>query len=262
MKNQLLKCLNDSRRFYQVHMMNDKKNENVDELAGKIAQLAVALKKELKILTSGNLELFGWSHRIMNIVAENFISNFFAENVYTDTEDNDSPTVQCTFTLPSRRTKYTTPSSTESESSNTRKKYAERVPKMERQSKHHFHEADNSSGGDENYDGSDETTLYHLAKRCTAKNKGRRESSDNISTSNSESIFETEFKSNFVAEPVDPLLERQQPTGGNVVHCSLTLDTPYSKGKLRETVPRSRIISSDPNETEREDNDRQVNKFQ
>lgn len=33
--------------------MNDKKNENVDELAGKIAELAVELKKEIKNLTSG-----------------------------------------------------------------------------------------------------------------------------------------------------------------------------------------------------------------
>ncbi len=36
--------------------MNNKKNENVDELAAKIADLAVALKKEIKILTAGEEE--------------------------------------------------------------------------------------------------------------------------------------------------------------------------------------------------------------
>lgn len=33
--------------------MNHKKNENVDELAGKIAELAIELKNELKTFTSG-----------------------------------------------------------------------------------------------------------------------------------------------------------------------------------------------------------------
>ena len=33
--------------------MNSKKNENVDELANRIAELAVELKKEIKNLTTG-----------------------------------------------------------------------------------------------------------------------------------------------------------------------------------------------------------------
>lgn len=35
--------------------MNDKKNENVDELASRIAELAIELKREIKNLTSGKL---------------------------------------------------------------------------------------------------------------------------------------------------------------------------------------------------------------
>lgn len=38
--------------------MNNKKNENCEDLAVKIADLAVALKKEIKILTSGKRIIF------------------------------------------------------------------------------------------------------------------------------------------------------------------------------------------------------------
>lgn len=159
---------------------------------------------------------------------------YCGEDAYTDTEENDSPTVHCTFTLPSWRVKHTTPSSTESESSNTRNKYADAKPsKNERHRTKHYKD-DNSSGGDENYDGGDETTVY-LDLRTIKTNKGRRESSDNISTSNSESLtYAKNFGGSVSPEPND-----------EVLHCSLTLDrhsgneikTNYCKEKrLNNTV--------------------------
>ncbi len=156
------------------------------------------------------------------------------EDLYSDTEDNDSPTVHCTFTLPSWRVKYTTPSSTESESSN-RNKYADgRQARSERQRKH-FKE-DNSSGGDENYDGSDETTM-HLELR-SRKSQSRRESSDNISTSNSESIVNSEIKDRFTKN------HRVSPDPNQeILHCSLVLEGKPGYDE-KESYAKSRRLHS------------------
>ena len=42
----------------QVHTLNTHKNEDSDELAVQIAELAVTLKKKIKRLTHGNLKYF------------------------------------------------------------------------------------------------------------------------------------------------------------------------------------------------------------
>lgn len=50
------KCsLNVGKNSLQVRNTSNKKNEKVDDLTVKIAELAVALKKEIKILTSGEI---------------------------------------------------------------------------------------------------------------------------------------------------------------------------------------------------------------
>lgn len=182
--------------------------------------------------------------------------------MYTDTEENDSPTVHCTFTLPSWRVKHTTPSSTESESSNTRNKYADAKPSKNERHRKHYKE-DNSSGGDENYDGGDETTVY-LDLRAI-KTKERRESSDNISTSNSESMVSTEAKypkNSISPEPID---------NEEVLYCCLTLDghsgneikTNYCKEKrLSNAIEQGKYVQSDAAEGDRQlygsDNEDQV----
>lgn len=153
--------------------------------------------------------------------------------MYTDTEgnENDSPTVHCTFTLPSWRVKHTTPSSTESESSNTRNKYADAKPsKSDRHRKHYKETADNSSGGDENYDAGDETTVYLDLRNITKKEataggvggSSRRESSDNISTSNSDSFLGSSETARYAATGA----KYEEPADNEeVLYCSLTLDS-------------------------------------
>lgn len=171
---------------------------------------------------------------------ENFEADGFQYNLddtYTDTEDNDSPTVHCTFTLPSWRVKYTTPSSTESESSNIRNKYVDSRPNKNDRQRKHFKE-DNSSGCDENYDGSDETTLYLDLRPM--KNNERRGSSDNISTSNSESIVSSETKDKFAKNcsiSPEPVVNVDQ----EVLHCSLILDG-QNKTEVKENYSKEKIL--------------------
>lgn len=179
--------------------------------------------------------------------AKNFDDRFAfgGEDLYSDIEDNESPTVHCTFTLPSWRVKCTTPSSTESESSNTRNKYLEgRALKNERLRKHLYKE-DNSSGGDENYDGSDETTLY-LDLR-PVKGKERRESSDNISTSNSESIVGSGNRRKYdkttaspSPEPPDRVLQHDSE---DIFHWSLTIDG-EKPGEIRQNHNKAQKVGA------------------
>lgn len=167
---------------------------------------------------------------------------FGGEDLYSDIEDNESPTVHCTFTLPSWRVKCTTPSSTESESSNTRKKYLEgRASKVDRQRKLLYKE-DNSSGGDENYDGSDETTLYLDLRPVKAKE--RRVSSDNISTSNSESIVGAEGRRRYktTASPSPEAPDREQG-GEEVFHWSVNMASEKGNG-VQPSYDRSKKVAA------------------
>ena len=129
--------------------------------------------------------------------------------------------------------KYTTPSSTESESYNTKNKYVDtRHSKTDRQRGRYVKE-DNSSGADENYDGSDETTLYIDLRSMKNKNK-RRESSDNVSTSASESLVHSDAR-DFAAIKYS---QSPEPAAGHddqhVLYCSLTLDG-ETGNEVRET---------------------------
>lgn len=161
---------------------------------------------------------------------------FCPEDTYTDFEDNDSPTVHCTFTLPSWRIKYTTPSSTESESSNRNNYVDNKQTKTERRK--HFKD-DNSSGADENYDGSDETTLYLDLKSITTK--GRRESTD-ISTSNSDSFVSSDTKDKYTNN-YSASLEPVENTDQEIVHCLLTLEgTKHSE--LKEKYSKERKLNA------------------
>lgn len=141
--------------------------------------------------------------------------------------------------------KYTTPSSTESESYTTKNKYVDtRQTKTDRQRGKYFKD-DNSSGGDENYDGSDETTLYIDLRSMKNKNK-RRESSDNISTSASESLAlvhsdTRDFSGMKYSPSPEPGIGNDDQ---NVLYCSLTLDG--EKGdEVRERKLNSKTLATD-----------------
>lgn len=204
-----------------------------NSIKGRLSLNQIIFSSNLILHSADELQTTYASNEKLPTSERNSNENFPLENTFTfdqpedtctDTEDNDSPTVHCTFTLPSWRiNKYTTPSSTESESYPAKNKYVDtRQTKTDRQRGKYFKD-DNSSGGDENYDGSDETTLYIDLRSMKNKNK-RRESSDNISTSASESLVHS--------DPRELAFIRYSPspehTSGvddqNVLYCSLTLD--------------------------------------